>query len=176
MGSPPKTLEAWMAGGPWSESPVTFEEWVASARSWEKGDTEGLHPFPRVGHPTGYHRFAHEVAHLIICPDEDLFCPWWGLVPGTTKEPANLITEAKVFGVEDRLYRHFGRLVGSPKSRYRPEWLGAAARTLAYMEAGGRPTPDTVRFYTDKAAEAKSQWTIKAMWEEVQRKYTLAAT
>lgn len=173
---PPVRAEDWFDWGFWKDiSAESF--WTVQRMAVEDFKATGKHdlkPFEVFSR-----RYSHEMAHFIVCRDDQVFDPWWGLEVFTFREDGRglfnddeCFTELEVLTVQGLI------------NDYGPDRAAAFARTemLTYtnLEGFGRwekltydQKDELEDLLTAYARMFAAKWTRESLWQERHRKTDL---
>lgn len=181
----PEGWEKWWAGFPWKPW-MTGPEWARLWRRYDTGEaTRDDVNWSRGRGPRGEYTF-HELAHLIVCHDDEMDLPTWGAgvnVVGNFslarfREEASIEIEGRVMYVEGLLSTHKELRAGGALS---VEGLGALSAhpsvpetTATALQTWFRCTPGRAALVVGCAEERFPD--IGAVWDELERKRAVWAS
>jgi hypothetical protein len=177
----PNTIDGWLEGLPWGETKEDFFEVARRYRETGiKPEPFTLHNGERNGLPSN--RSAHEVAHIIVCKDEDMFDPWYGMDNfvfgnGELLSIENLRVEIEVSVVEEIILAE----TADPHMReYRRNCITVYSMVELCTDIGDIPYPENIRKEERKRFErqfvsrfldaAIQKWNAQKAWAELEWK------
>jgi hypothetical protein len=157
--SPPRRIIDWYNAGPWKQLPfgTHFHDYYSQPKSkqqaWVYFDDKD----------------AHEIAHLVLAKDADIFDPHWGdeMDDPFSRPP---IEEARVFAIQFMVEGWCGEYshLGVPTKDWEPYKKLVPVNVISMMPSA-YDRVEVARI----AQRMRKDWSIESIWAEYQRKLSL---
>lgn len=175
---PPSRVRDWLDWGVWddlSDDELGFWDVMQdSVTTFLKTGERGIEPFKIYSH-----RYCHELAHFIVCQDDQVMDPWWGLEVWTFREDGLewfddnaafveievLVVQELIKGCSNETAASWAQGQIGPNSK-----LSGYGRFDTLNEHGKKEVYDLVYEYGLMFAR---KWTRLSMWRERNRKTDL---